>query len=247
MDCSKIYCSIYSTNEYHKQYLKEAGFKFNKTTTEYGNPEQRNIYFLYEQDLTEDLKQRAVSPYTNKSLSTRMTSNRSVDPKFSVLASPISKISEKLPSSFGSSRYLSPSSSLPKITFHKLPQNTLPNVSASYSSIGVSANTPLPNIIPPNYYYRSSRVKNNALMDSVVAMDQEILRESQSLEELKESMDSSSFIPSITKTGRTHRNSGFQFDISPAGIVKNLKQRKSLERRVSKGTIGKPARTSVNR
>mmetsp|Transcript_1842 Transcript_1842/g.1631 ORF Transcript_1842/g.1631 Transcript_1842/m.1631 type:complete len:185 (+) Transcript_1842:676-1230(+) len=106
---------------------------------------------------------------------------------------------------------------LPQISFHKFPQassdigNIMKNP-ISYSSINASYNTPLPKIIPPNYYYRSNRTKNNALMDSVIAMDKELLKESQSLEELKIVMRESSVKSFISKPARM-RNSVSQVEL----------------------------------
>lgn len=220
--------------------LKAAGFKFNKTTCENGNPDQRNILFYYKDDFEHESGIRpSNSQNSMKTISTKITTNTGSVSKMSHLTSPQSNHSEKLMQSIKSTSSKYTNCQIPKITFHKYPSLNPPSPSRTKITSGtlrISQNDPRasPNptlistasytnpftIIPPNYYYRSNRYKNNELMDSIVDMDAQILRESQSLEELKNNMKTSAFIPFIQKPPSRMRNSASQTNIPLTSLPK---------------------------
>ena len=66
LNASKVYISAYKENEYYIQFLKEVGFKFNKTTTKNGDPEQRFIFFIYKDDLERNVKNNSIERVIKK-------------------------------------------------------------------------------------------------------------------------------------------------------------------------------------
>jgi len=186
LSVTKIHTAIFGSNEYMKQCLKECGFKFNKTTT--GSSESRHIYYLYKNDF-EWADQASTVPSTNPSVSSPALSSL---PKIYQIIAPSGQSPSRLSSISSVGRSLGQSASVREF----LVRNT-PDSNSDIQSL---------------YFYRSSRYKNNVLMDSVKEMEQEILRESKSLEDLKASAKRStkkskrySVIQPTYITGRTLR------------------------------------------
>lgn len=74
----------------------------------------------------------------------------------------------------------------------KLPQINEAIVDSKYTSHMNKSKDPNPMLPPihfPKLYYKSSRTKQKDIMDSIMVMEEEIIRESQSLEELRSSFD----------------------------------------------------------
>ena len=148
--------------------------------------------------------------------STKVTNLTESDSKISRFASPVS--SSRFMNSIKSTSSKMDNFKLPEIPFSRFSRIDSrewesKKIPISYSSINASYNTPLPKICPPNYYYRSNRSKNNALMDSVMAIDEEIMKESQSLEELKTNMKEYSMSLGISKPASRMRNSSSQINM----------------------------------
>lgn len=136
------------------QEMKQAGFKFNKTTTENGNPEQRHILFFYKDDLDQNTGKRSLnSQNSHQTLSTRITSNTGSVSKLSQLSSPHSKGNEKFISSVKSTSSKYQHSEIPRIAFHKFPMIQEGPVS-QYKITSENGDQP-----SCNFYYRSSRYK----------------------------------------------------------------------------------------
>ncbi|CAI2371007.1 unnamed protein product [Moneuplotes crassus] len=217
LDFLKIYYSIFSINEEMIQLCKEAGFKFNKTTaTEIGDPDKRHILYFYKEDYETILALGNTMKDSTKASSTVLSKNLQSESKLSIQASPIGtmRFSSPIKSNSPKSDVLK----LPQITFHKFSRldsrsSKASKIPISYSSVNASHNTPLPKIVPPNYYYRSNRERNNALMDSVLAMDAEILKETQSLEELKSQFKEKSISLGTSHPVSRMRNSSSQCDL----------------------------------
>jgi len=160
LDFQKIYFSIFSFNETVIQLCKEAGFKFNQTTHDVGDPERRHILYFYKKDYEIIKNSIESSKSTTIATSTRISENTPNDTKLLSVASPMSSNTRYM-QSIKTSSSKAEGFKFPQITFHKFPQivNEGRKSGISYSSINVEHNTPLPKIIPPNYYYRSSRYK----------------------------------------------------------------------------------------
>jgi hypothetical protein len=223
----KVQFSTLSTNKDLIERCKKAGFKLGKsyiegndnnlTKSSSNDPGLRYILSFNKNDFEMNNLGRSVEP-SSKSGSTRFSLNTRSTSKISGMASSISSSSRQdLIFSTKASSIKHDNLKLPQISFHKYPQiesNITRRFQSpiSYSSINASHDAELPTIMLPNYYYRSTRKKNNALMDSVIAMDKEILRESQSLEELKASMNENKSL-FITKPTSRVRNSVSQTEL----------------------------------
>lgn len=212
LDVTKVSTSWYATNKEYIDYLKEVGFSFSKVTHEDGNPKQRMIFYYSLQDKERD---RSLSPFSNNTLSTRVTSGVGTENfKFSVGSPSLSELKSSgkgIPSlkSFAPSRYnamtsiRSPSPILPEIKEY--------SINEKYSVYNKKESNPMfPPINFPKLYYRSNRNKNSDIMDSIVALEKEILRESQSLENLESSLTSKNFQDALTKSIRKPANSSSQ-------------------------------------
>ncbi|CAI2370861.1 unnamed protein product [Moneuplotes crassus] len=210
----KIYYSTFSINQQMIQCCKEAGFKFNKTTAaQKDDPTKRHILYLYKEDYDTYITLGSTMKDGTKASSTMKSKNLGSSSKMSPKGSPCD-----------SSCYISPikcsspkrnAVQLPQIAFHKSPRldsrgSKLP---VTLSSMNASQYTSLPKIVSPNYYHRSNRYKNNSLMDSVVAMDAEILKERKSLENLRLQLRENSISLGMSPQASRMRNSSSQCDI----------------------------------